>query len=98
MLAELPATLLEIEESPTLYATERARPIEEFFGRPSRPRYAATEPTSGPRRGNRVRHPTLGTGVVLEVDGEGDDAKLTVFFDRAGKKRLIAKYASLEPA
>ena len=28
----------------------------------------------------------------------GDDAKLTIFFERAGKKRLIAKYAALEPA
>ena len=45
-----------------------------------------------------MRHPTLGSGVVLEIDGDGDDAKLTVFFDRAGKKRLVAKYASLEPA
>jgi len=54
------------------------------------------EPVRGPRRGSRVRHPTLGSGVVLEIDGEGEDAKLTVFFDRAGKKRLVARYASLE--
>ena len=46
--------------------------------------------------GRRVRHPTLGHGVILEIEGEGDDAKFTVFFDRAGKKKLIARYASLE--
>ncbi len=49
------------------------------------------------RRGVGVRHPTLGPGVILAVEGEGDNAKLTVYFDKAGKRRLIAKFASLEP-
>ena len=44
-----------------------------------------------------VRHPTLGRGVVLAVEGDGDSAKITVFFDRSGKRRLLAKYAGLEP-
>jgi DNA helicase-2/ATP-dependent DNA helicase PcrA len=48
------------------------------------------------RRGSRVRHPTLGHGVVLELEGQGEDAKITVFFDRAGKRKLIARYANLE--
>jgi len=95
-LSELPERLVEVEESAALYATERARPIDQFFGRTSREEYAQVEPVRGPRRGSRVRHPTLGSGVVLEIDGEGEDAKLTVFFDRAGKKRLVARYASLE--
>ena len=98
LVAEVPASLLEIEESPNLYASARARPIDEFFQRSPRAEYAETAAPRGPRRGSRVRHPTLGSGVILEIDGEGDGAKLTVFFDRAGKKRLIAKYASLELA
>lgn len=48
------------------------------------------------KRGSRVRHPTLGQGVVLEMDGQGDDAKITVFFDKAGKRKLVAKFANLE--
>ena len=48
------------------------------------------------RRGSRVRHPSLGEGVVLQLEGEGDQAKYTVFFDRSGKRKLIAKYANLE--
>ena len=55
----------------------------------------------GPRvdlsKGKGVRHPLLGPGVVLEVEGEGENAKLMVFFDKAGKRRLIVKYAGLEP-
>ncbi len=49
------------------------------------------------RRGAGVKHPTLGPGVILAVEGEGDNAKLTVYFEKAGKRRLIARYASLEP-
>jgi DNA helicase II / ATP-dependent DNA helicase PcrA len=48
------------------------------------------------KRGSRVRHPTLGQGVVLEMDGQGEDAKITVFFDKAGKRKLVAKFANLE--
>ncbi len=48
------------------------------------------------RRGSRVRHPTLGAGVVLEMEGEGDEARLTVFFEKSGKRKLVAKFANLE--
>lgn len=48
------------------------------------------------KRGSRVRHPTLGQGVVLELDGQGEDAKITVFFQNAGKRKLVARYANLE--
>jgi len=47
-------------------------------------------------RGTRVRHPTLGSGVVLELEGSGDAMKISVFFDRAGKRKLIARFANLE--
>jgi DNA helicase-2/ATP-dependent DNA helicase PcrA len=48
------------------------------------------------RRGSRVRHPTLGNGVVLDLEGEGDEARLTVYFDKSGKRKLVARYANLE--
>jgi DNA helicase-2/ATP-dependent DNA helicase PcrA len=43
-----------------------------------------------------VRHVSLGEGVVLELEGEGDQLKVTVFFKSAGKRKMVAKYASLE--
>ena len=46
--------------------------------------------------GAYVRHATLGKGVVLHLDGEGENAKLTVFFDKAGKRKLVRRYAPLE--
>jgi hypothetical protein len=44
-----------------------------------------------------VRHPSLGTGTVLALEGEGEALKITVFFERAGKRKLVARYANLEP-
>ncbi|HYH45075.1 MAG TPA: UvrD-helicase domain-containing protein [Thermoanaerobaculia bacterium] len=53
-------------------------------------------PRRAVKRGSRVRHPTLGQGVVLELEGTGDDAKITVFFEKAGKRKLVARFANLE--
>jgi DNA helicase-2/ATP-dependent DNA helicase PcrA len=53
-------------------------------------------PRRSVKRGSRVRHPTLGQGVVLELDGQGEDAKITVFFEKAGKRKLVARFANLE--
>jgi len=48
------------------------------------------------RRGSRVRHPTLGHGVVLDLEGQGEYAKITVYFDKNGKRKLVARFANLE--
>jgi DNA helicase-2/ATP-dependent DNA helicase PcrA len=49
------------------------------------------------RPGMRVRHPLFGVGTVLRSDGSGEDRKLTVSFAGVGAKRLVARYAGLEP-
>ena len=46
----------------------------------------------------RVRHRQFGVGTVLDVEDHGDDYKLTVRFSTAGTKKLLARYANLEPA
>jgi DNA helicase-2/ATP-dependent DNA helicase PcrA len=50
------------------------------------------------RRGRRVRHPRYGYGVILGEEGSGEETRLTVYFDRAGKKKFVARYADLTPA
>jgi DNA helicase-2/ATP-dependent DNA helicase PcrA len=50
------------------------------------------------KRGRRVRHPRYGYGVILSQEGSGDEMRLTVYFDRAGKKKFVARYADLTPA
>jgi DNA helicase-2/ATP-dependent DNA helicase PcrA len=47
-------------------------------------------------KGERVAHPTFGSGTVLEVSGFGPDLKVSVKFDSVGVKRLLARYADLE--
>jgi DNA helicase-2/ATP-dependent DNA helicase PcrA len=52
---------------------------------------------SGFRRGARVMHPDYGPGVILTIEGSGDAEKLTVYFDRAGRKKFVARFANLSP-
>jgi DNA helicase-2/ATP-dependent DNA helicase PcrA len=47
-------------------------------------------------KGERVSHPTFGSGIVLEASGFGNDLKVTVLFDSVGRKKLLARYAGLE--
>jgi DNA helicase-2/ATP-dependent DNA helicase PcrA len=56
---------------------------------------AKSETRAELRRGQRVRHEQFGDGTILTMEGSGPDAKLTVYFDRAGSKKFIAKYAKL---
>jgi DNA helicase-2/ATP-dependent DNA helicase PcrA len=48
------------------------------------------------RNGTRVRHAKLGLGKVLGIEGSGDTAKLDVFFEGVGRRKLVAKFANLE--
>jgi DNA helicase-2/ATP-dependent DNA helicase PcrA len=48
--------------------------------------------------GMRVRHAQFGVGTVISVEEHNDDLKITVRFNSVGVKKLLAKYAKLEPA
>ncbi len=50
------------------------------------------------RPGSRVRHLTFGVGTVESVEQLHGDVKLIVRFTTAGRKKLLARYAKLEPA
>ncbi|HEX5854786.1 MAG TPA: UvrD-helicase domain-containing protein [Thermoanaerobaculia bacterium] len=52
---------------------------------------------SGFRRGSKVRHPDYGPGVVLTIEGSGDAEKVIVYFDSAGRKKFVARFANLTP-
>jgi DNA helicase-2/ATP-dependent DNA helicase PcrA len=69
--------------------------------RESEPSYAyedEDQSDSALRLGMRVRHPQFGIGTILGIEGDGEDAKLTVRFASAGSKKLLARYAKLERA
>ncbi|MBI2835372.1 MAG: UvrD-helicase domain-containing protein [Acidobacteria bacterium] len=48
------------------------------------------------RSGMRVLHPQFGVGMVLDVEPQRDDVKLTIRFQSVGRKKVLAKYARLE--
>jgi DNA helicase II / ATP-dependent DNA helicase PcrA len=64
----------------------------------SRPKLEVEGPTgkTGLKQGSRVRHPKYGEGTVFRREGEGDDAKITVQFQKHGVKKLVEKFAQLE--
>ncbi len=66
----------------------------------SRPEMNLDQPSTGRglRKGDRVRHPKYGEGVVYHREGDGEDAKITVQFHSFGLKKLVEKYAQLVKA
>lgn len=48
------------------------------------------------KEGVRVYHKKFGEGIISTVEAEGDDLKVDIDFEKAGHKRLMAKYAGLE--
>lgn len=53
-------------------------------------------PAAELRPGDKVHHHKFGDGTVFSVEGEGEDAVITVIFSSAGIRRLAAQYARLE--
>ncbi len=66
-------------------------------GRDVRPTMDIPTPNgaSGLRKGQRVMHSKYGEGTVLQREGDGEDAKLTVLFAHHGMKKLMEKFANL---
>jgi DNA helicase II / ATP-dependent DNA helicase PcrA len=48
-------------------------------------------------KGARVRHPQFGAGTVAELSGAGSDVRATIDFDGLGRKKVIVRYANLQP-
>jgi DNA helicase-2/ATP-dependent DNA helicase PcrA len=84
-IGELPADLVE-EIRPRLQVSRpvymRRSPMEE-------------SPAPGMRMGSRVRHAKFGEGVVLNLEGNGPQARIQVNFERQGMKWLMLSYANL---
>ncbi|MBP3192495.1 ATP-dependent helicase [Natronogracilivirga saccharolytica] len=48
------------------------------------------------RSGMAVIHKKFGPGKIVQCQGQGDDARLTVFFKNVGQKKLVARLAQLK--
>jgi len=73
------------------------------YGRPPAGRAGSPAPrparsSKDPLVGTRVRHSKYGIGTIIEVEGEGEERKLTVSFQDYGPKKLVERYANLQIA
>jgi DNA helicase-2/ATP-dependent DNA helicase PcrA len=85
-LQEVPGDLIEEVRLGGSVSIPRRHPDQE----------SATD--EGLRLGQRVRHATFGEGVVLNLEGYGQHARVQVNFERAGAKWLMAALAHLTAA
>ena len=113
-LDEIPAELMDRQiAQPTRYDGAFAHSHYEFrtnpYGRQGRGarfkepqasyNYADEDQSAaGLSLGMRVRHAQFGVGTVTAVEEHNDDLKVTVRFNTVGVKKLLAKFAKLEPA
>jgi len=86
-IKEVPEELIE-EIRPRIQVS---RPIAVGRFRPEEPAVA------GVRLGARVRHGKFGEGVILNIEGNGPNARVEVRFEHQGTKWLMAQYVSAEP-
>ncbi len=99
-IAEIPPELVE-EVRPRI---QQSRPM---IGQAWRPAAVAgargfgrspaeDAPAPGIRLGARVRHARFGDGVILNLEGQGPQARVQVNFEQQGSKWLMLAYANLE--
>jgi DNA helicase-2/ATP-dependent DNA helicase PcrA len=51
---------------------------------------------TGFSQGERVRHPTFGVGSIFQIEGSGDQQKVSVLFQDKSLKKFMVKHARLE--
>jgi len=97
---EIPPLLLHEIETRRPSPSPRHQP--ELFGRvasvPQHGEVHVVYDDDGLRIGSRVRHTTFGVGTVQRLEGRGEQQKATVLFRSVGSKKLVLKFAGLEPA
>ena len=64
---------------------------------PSQPALVPKVAPGGLRTGQSVFHNKFGEGVILTLEGTGDDARAQVNFGRHGMKWLLLSMAKLTP-
>lgn len=76
-------------------STYQFRTVESFLNNQNSKANSAQD-ISLYKEGARVFHKKFGEGTINYIEQEGEDYKVDLSFDKAGHKRLMAKYAGLE--
>jgi DNA helicase-2/ATP-dependent DNA helicase PcrA len=103
-IAEIPAQLVEevrpkVQVSRPAYVANGSRSmgaaVRNGGGAYGQRRFQDDVP-GGLKLGQRVRHAKFGHGVVLNLEGQGNNARVQVNFEAQGTKWLVLGYANLE--
>jgi DNA helicase-2/ATP-dependent DNA helicase PcrA len=103
-LADVPTTcVFDYSPQSTLASTRQPWNAAVHFQAPATPGAMAPSVQSRPAArepyavGSQVVHQQFGRGVVQKREGEGERLKLTVIFRDHGVKKLLAKFAPMQP-
>jgi DNA helicase-2/ATP-dependent DNA helicase PcrA len=97
----LPSRFLdELPEQVLLHLNRRAESVHPSGGysAPAAPRSPQAGNDTGYRVGQSVAHAKFGTGIIIDFEGRGADARVQVKFRDAGTKWLALAYAKLSAA
>ncbi|HET9063918.1 MAG TPA: 3'-5' exonuclease, partial [Candidatus Binatia bacterium] len=95
-LEELPADLLEYESPKPRFPRALDSEVESRAHDLPTMREPAEVAGGTYSVGMKVVHPMFGVGTVKKCDTSGDDEKVVVQFQRAGVKKLVARFARLQ--
>jgi DNA helicase II / ATP-dependent DNA helicase PcrA len=91
-IQEVPGSLLD----EVRLKSKTSRPITSTTATYVQPISMDIAETLGFRLGQRVKHAKFGEGLILNYEGQGEQARVQVKFNKAGVKWLVATYAKLE--
>ncbi|MDP3477132.1 3'-5' exonuclease, partial [Hydrogenophaga sp.] len=96
----LPSRFLdELPEQVLMHLNRRSAPASPpGYSAPAAPRSPQAGNDTGYRVGQSVAHAKFGTGIIIDFEGRGSDARVQVKFREAGTKWLALAYAKLSPA
>jgi DNA helicase-2/ATP-dependent DNA helicase PcrA len=95
---EVPPELLRELQAPAPVAARTWAPAAQAVDEAAPGVHVVYEGEDGLRIGARVRHAMFGVGTVQQLEGRGEQRKATVLFKSVGRKKLVLKFAGLEPA
>jgi DNA helicase-2/ATP-dependent DNA helicase PcrA len=92
----LPSRFLDDLPEELLHRVESSEPEPDHWDTPGDTVWPARKEADNPYRvGTKVRHPIFGLGTVKNCEGTTENRKVTIAFQTAGLKKLVAKISNL---
>jgi DNA helicase-2/ATP-dependent DNA helicase PcrA len=87
------STVLRRPQAPARNSSDDEMPDYENFGDDT---FESGSSGGGYKKGDRVRHQIFGVGSIFQIEGVGDQQKVSVIFSDKALKKFMVKHARLE--